>query len=318
MPDLTKWREDVRAEALRLGFSLVGFTSAEPLSVTIQRRWQRWLKAGRAGAMKYLLRSHPRRTHPQDLSPSAKCVIVAGVGYYDGDHPNGATGKIARYAWGKDYHFVLRDRLGDLAGWIENSAKARGYAEPLQSRIAVDSAPLDERALAERAGLGFIGKNTLLLNPRRGSWMVLGELLISIPFPSDQPVKGTCGSCRKCLEACPTQAFVGPYELDPRRCISYLTIEQRGPIPPDFAEKTEGWAFGCDICQEVCPFNAPPLPRLLPEFSAQAGFGKCVTEEALSNFKSGKAFLRRWGKTPLSRAGLKGMIRNLLAAERKS
>ncbi|MCH8333838.1 tRNA epoxyqueuosine(34) reductase QueG, partial [Candidatus Sumerlaeota bacterium] len=290
---LLSLKEEVRAEIMRLGFSLAGFTSARPLSAPQQRRWRRWLDDDRAGEMDYLRRARPRRTHPQDLLPEARSVIVAAAGYYSGDHgdqpdaPGGespresdspqsrpapgeaagatppdraapARAKVARYAWGSDYHFVLRGRLKKLAAFIERRASELGYPDPVRWRAFSDSAPLDERALAVRAGLGFIGKNTLLLHPVHGSWMLLAELLISIPFPPDSPgvpAVGSCASCRKCLDVCPTGAFIGPYELDPRRCISYLTIEQTGPIPESLKPRLEGWAFGCDLCQEVCPFN---------------------------------------------------------------
>ncbi|MBI3735845.1 4Fe-4S dicluster domain-containing protein, partial [Candidatus Sumerlaeota bacterium] len=152
-------------------------------------------------------------------------------------------------------------------------------------------------------------------HPKEGSWMLLGELLTSIPFPPDPPmepsVETSCGSCRKCLDACPTGAFIGPYELDPRRCISYLTIEQPDPIPAELAGRMEGWVFGCDICQEVCPFNKTPMMRLLPEFSPDHGVGAWFGEEILEQTSSNKSFLRRWGDTPLSRPGRKGMKKNL-------
>lgn len=318
---LAEWREAARADAFELGFSLVGFTTADPLDDAEQRRWSRWLAADRAGKMDYLKRVHPRRTHPRDLLPEAESIIVVGAGYYDGDHDEednegGARGKIARYAWGQDYHHVLRERLAELARRIESRAREGegGMAGEIHWRAFADSAPLDERSLARRAGLGFIGKNTLLLHPEHGSWMLLGELLISIPFPPDESVAGSCGNCRKCLDACPTQAFVGPYELDPRRCISYLTIEQPDPIPEEFAGRLKGWAFGCDICQEVCPYNELPLARLLPELAVGEGFGPYLTEDELDSIPSGKALERRYGHTPLTRPGLKGLKRNLAAA----
>ena len=322
-----KFREAVRREGLRLGFSLVGFTTADPLGASAERRWRRWLGTEHAGVMDYLRRAHPRRTHPRDLLPEARSIIVVGTGYHDGDHEASATGtenqpssdttqrgKVARYAWGEDYHHLLRERLAQLAKWIvENVTESEG-AGPVHWRAVVDSAPLDERALAERAGLGFIGKNTLLLHPTHGSWMLLGELLISIPFAPDEPAAGSCASCRKCVDACPTRAIDSPYQLDPRLCISYLTIEQREAIPRDLAEKMRGWAFGCDICQEVCPYNAAPLPRLFEGLGADRGIGPYVTSKDLCDIPSNKAFQRRWGKTPLERPGLKGMRRNLAAA----
>lgn len=329
-------REAIRAEALRLGFSLVGFTTADPLGDAVDRRWRRWLDKDRAGRMEYLRRSEPRRTHPRDLLAEARSVIVVAASYYDGDHDGTrdgehggkhageseshaaphkepAQGKIARYAWGRDYHHVLKEKLGELARWIEREAPSFGLAPPAHWRALTDSAPLDERALAERAGLGFFGKNTLLLNPQIGSWFLLGELLLSLAIPPDSPVVGSCGSCRLCLDACPTGAFVGPFDLDPRRCISYLTIEQPDPIPLELARRQSGWAFGCDICQEVCPFNEAPAPRLLSALAAGEGMGRFVERKEIEATPSNKAFARKWAHTPLERAGLKGMKKNLAA-----
>ncbi len=339
-------REAIRAEALRLGFSLVGFTTADPLGDAVDRRWRRWLDKDRAGRMEYLRRPEPRRTHPRDLLAEAQSVIVVAAQYYDGDHdgenederdganrardapasldvsagkaravPHNkpARGKIARYAWGRDYHGVLKEKLGELARWIERAAPHFDLAPPASWRAVTDSAPLDERSLAERAGLGFFGKNTLLLNPEIGSWFLLGELLLSIAIPPDEPVVGSCGSCRLCLDACPTGAFVGPFDLDPRRCISYLTIEQPDPIPAELARRQSGWAFGCDLCQEVCPFNEAPAPRLLSALAASEGMGRFIEREEIEATPSNKAFARKWAHTPLERAGLKGLKKNLAA-----
>lgn len=317
---LRDWREDVRADALALGFSLVGFTTADPLDDRHQRRWDRALAQDRFGEMDYLRRIRPRRTHPSDLLEQAQALIVVAVSYFEGDHPeisplaiSSPVGKVARYAWGEDYHHLLRDRLSELGKGIANAAPAHGWLSPVSWRAVADSAPLDERAFAERAGLGFIGKNTLLLHPRHGSWIVLGALLISIPFPPDDPIEGTCGACRKCLDACPTGAFPRPYELDPTRCISYLTIEQKAEIPPDLIPKLDGWAFGCDICQEVCPYNQTPLPRILPELAPDHGNGPLLKSSEIDTIASGKSFERRFATSPLRRARLKGIRRNLAA-----
>ncbi len=321
---LTDFREAIRSEVLRLGFSRAGFTSAEPLSPAWQRRWERWRGEDKAGAMRYLMRERPRRTHPRDLLPEARAVLVVLAGYYDGDHPgapdtptDARAGKIARYAWGRDYHLVIREGLGRLGDWITEHYAEFGIGEKPVFRPCVDSAPLDERALAVRAGLGFIGKNTLLLDPERGSWSLIGVLLTSLELPPDAPLRdpaASCGGCRRCLDACPTRAFDDAYRLDPRRCTSYLTIEQKDAIPSDLAAKMEGWALGCDICQEVCPFNREPLTRLLPGLAAREGTGPWLTGSMLDASPSGKAFQRQWGHTPLSRPGLKGLRRNLDAA----
>ena len=351
---LLRLREEARAEALRLGFSRCACTTAEPLGDLVQRRWARWRGEGMAGAMKYLLREHPRRTHPRDLLPEAQSALVVLAGYHDGDHgappqDEGATGKIARYAWGRDYHDVLRERLTRLGEWIGERAAKMGIGSPFSFRPCVDSAPLDERALAARAGLGFIGKNTLLIDPQGGSWTLIGVLLVELELPPDEPISAnrdgcrekanggeddydyddevedehdgihyvktvmSCGDCRRCLEACPTGALspAAPYQLDPRCCLSYLTIERKDALAPESIETMHRWAFGCDVCQEVCPFNARPLARLLPELAADQGAGPYLTEHRLAEIPTAKAFLRRWGHTPLARPTLKGLRRNL-------
>ena len=273
--------------------------------------------------MGYLLRETPRRTHPRDLLPEARSVLVVAAGYYAGNHPSppagaGDTGKVARYAWGEDYHLAMRERLVALGEFAAAEAARRGIAEPVLTRPCVDSAPLDERALAVRAGLGFIGKNTLLLHPERGSWLLLGILLLSLELSPDpagpQGAVSACGGCRRCIEACPTGAIEDAFRVEPRRCISYLTIEQREAIEPAAAAQMQGWAFGCDVCQEVCPLNAAPLEALIPELNAERGCGPHLTQAMLEANSSGKAFQRRWGGTPLARPGLKNLRRNLAAA----
>lgn len=343
---LLAWREEVRRVLLDAGFDLVGFTTAEPLSDAVGRRWRRRLAEDRFGEMTWLARPHPRRTHPRDLLPEARSVIVVAASYRvagdeDGraperDDPGGTPrGRIARYARGRDYHLSLRERLNEVGAGIARAAAARGWSVPVTWRAVADSAPLDERALAVRAGLGFVGKNTLLIHPRLGSWFVLGALLTSVPFPEDAGDLGemedeatgvdatrepgapaSCGSCRRCLDACPTDALVAPWDLDPRRCISYLTIESRTPIPEDLAARFGDRVFGCDACQEVCPFNAtPPLARI-PDFAPERGAGEFFGEAELAAVPSGKAFERRYRESPLARAGRRGMVRNLEAVAR--
>lgn len=320
-PEMIDLREQLRAEALRSGFSRVGFTTAEPLSPARQIQWRRWRELDKAGTMRYLMREEPRRTHPRDLMAEARSVMVVLAAYYDGDHPappvgEGLVGKVARYAWGRDYHEVFRERLTALAGWLEGRVMGLGLAGPLVCRPCVDSAPLDERALAVRAGLGFIGKNGLLIDPHGGSWTLIGSLMSSLPLPPDEVPRdpqATCADCHRCLEACPTGALEAPWRMDPRRCLSYLTIEQKEEIPAPLAAEMNGWVFGCDLCQEVCPFNARPLERLLDGLAAREGVGPWAGGSLLAEAVSGKGFLRRWGHTPLGRPGRKGLERNLRA-----
>jgi epoxyqueuosine reductase len=276
----------VTALARELGFARAAVVPIEP-----PRRhalFESWLLAGRAGEMAYL--ASPEHTGPRAdlraLLGSAAALIVVALAH-DRRAPvppdRLLRGQIARYARGEDYHLVLRDKLAALA-----DALARALGRPVASRPCVDSAPVHEREWAERGGLGFIAKNTMLIAPGAGSYVLLGELLVDAPLAPTAPAappRPRCGSCRACLDACPTGAFVDAYVLDARRCISYLTIEHRGPIPRELRPAIGTWVFGCDVCQEVCPFNAgageSPEPRLaarsldhaLPDLIALAGKG---------------------------------------------
>ncbi len=250
----------------------LGFARAAIVPIEPPRRhalYASWLAAGHAGDMAYL--AAPEHVAPRgdlrSLLDTAQSLIVVALAYDRIDPiPAGRlVGRIARYARGEDYHLVMRDRLVALADRL-----ARELGAPVASRPCVDSAPLLEREWAERGGLGFVAKNTMLIAPGAGSYIVLGELLVDVALvpTSEGPPKPRCGTCRSCLDACPTQAFVDAYVLDARRCISYLTIEHQGLIPRELRASIGTWIFGCDICQEVCPFNAgagePPDPLLVP------------------------------------------------------
>jgi epoxyqueuosine reductase len=252
----------------------LGFVRAAIVPIEPPRRhalYTSWLAAGHAGEMAYLAR--PDHIEPRGdlrtLLDSAQSLVVVALAY-DRNDPIPPTwllrGKIARYARGEDYHLVMRDKLVVLAERI-----AHELGRPVASRPCVDSAPVLEREWAERAGIGFVAKNTMLIAPGAGSYIVLGELLLDVELPATapaEPIKPRCGSCRSCLDACPTGAFVDAYMLDARRCISYLTIEHHGVIPRELRASIGTWVFGCDVCQEVCPFNAgagePYDPLLTP------------------------------------------------------
>lgn len=293
----------VKAKALSLGFVACGITTLDPLPHA--DLLDRWLHVGHAGNMRYLHRQAKKRKNPQLADPSAKCAVVILDNYY-----YQSTGtpkpKIARYARGEDYHRVTLRRLEELAVFLrQNGATvARPY---------VDTGPVAERELAQRAGLGWIGKNTMLLRPGLGSWFFIGEVLTDLVLEIDRPFETDhCGSCTRCLEACPTGAFIEPRVLDASRCISYITIEQKGPIPPVIAERLTEWAFGCDICNEVCPWNERfAQPSVIPEFQPREypdddpEFFEAMTEAE---------FERRFGDTALARPGLERMRRNWKAA----
>ena len=251
LPELS---DRLKAEATRLGFDRVGIAPAVPPPGYPD--FLRWLEAGNAAGMGYLESQEPGRSHPSAILEGVRSVVMVSVVYGSSvrragaEEPGQTRGKVARYARGADYHRLLWDRLGLLLDWLQvERPDARG-------RVVVDTAPLLERDYARLAGLGWIGKNTMLIDRRLGSFTFLGALLTDLELAYDSPHRADhCGTCTRCLDACPTDAFAGPYQLDARRCISYWTIEHRGPIPEPQSGQLHGWVFGCDICQDVCPWN---------------------------------------------------------------
>ena len=246
--------ETIKARALDLGFDRVAIGPASP--PPHGPAFSRWVEAGYAATMDYLGRREGERLDPSRVLPGARSVVCVALNYYQGEPaPDPSWSPVARYAWGRDYHAVMTPRLDALAAHL---AEAGGAA----SKGYVDTGPVLERDLAARAGLGWVGKNTMLLHPDLGSWFFIGALLTTAALDFDDPLADRCGSCRACLDACPTEAFVAPYVLDARRCISYLTIEHRGAIEPALEGELGPWQFGCDICQSVCPWNRKaPLSR---------------------------------------------------------
>lgn len=227
--------------------------------------------------MSYLAKRFEERIDPSVYLPGAQSVICVAMNYHttlDSDTSDpGATGRIARYALGDDYHELIKRRLHQLADWIRER-------EPNAiTRAAVDTAPVMEKELSARAGIGWLGKNTCVINPRIGSWILLGEILTTIPLPFDEPAIDRCGSCTRCIDACPTQAITAPYQLDARKCISYLTIENRGEIESELQPLVGDWLFGCDICQEVCPFNRHPPDTEEPALQSRFPDGRLNTSE---------------------------------------
>jgi len=302
-----QFAEAIKREARSLGFSGVGIASAAPLPHH-RRQLRRFLAEGRHGGMTYLAQEPERREDPSRLLPGAKSVISLAVPYYQGDHgtpPADPAGRVARYAWGQDYHRPLETRLAALKEFI------LGHAPGAAVRCAVDHAPLLERAYAQQAGVGFIGKHTLLITPNHGSWVLLAELVTDLELEVDEPGFTQCGTCMRCLEACPTGALTGPFTLDATRCIAYLTIEDKGDTPFALRTGVGDWVFGCDVCQEVCPYNndATPTP-LFPELTRDAGEGPWLSLEDASQPRSLSAFDRRFAARPLQRAGRKGLRRN--------
>jgi epoxyqueuosine reductase len=251
----TSVADRIRASARKIGFDAVGFGPVDP--GPDGGRLLGWLRDGFAGDMEYMAREPERRADPRRFLPGARSVVAVALRHDPGRTPGaepsageGIRGTIARYARGRDYHRVLESRLKRL-----RDAIVRAGGPGTRALWAVDHTPVMDRSLARAAGLGFFGKNTMLIRPGTGSWFVLGEVLTNLALPPDRPAEGTCGDCVRCLDACPTKAIVAPFRVDARLCISYLTIEQDGPIPEALRPAIGTMVFGCDVCQEVCPWN---------------------------------------------------------------
>jgi epoxyqueuosine reductase len=292
--------ELVRKEALTLGFVRVGLAPATPLPGGDRHR--QWLERGYAGEMAYL---EGRRDDPRALLPEARTLVTLALAYGSADVPVPRSGFIARYARGTDYHMVMKARLNRLA---ERIAAAAG--RPLAWRACADTAPILEREAAQAGGLGFIGKNTLLIAPGAGSWLLLGELLLDLECAPAPPEAPRCGECRACLDACPTGAFVDAWTLDARRCISYLTIELAGPIPRALRPLVGDRVFGCDVCQEVCPFNAGTVAGADAQLVARDG-----RPDLLRLLSLGAAQFRKWQRrTAMRRIHRAQLLRNVCVA----
>lgn len=295
----------LREESRRLGFDLVGACPAvTPPGI---ERFRGWIAAGRAGQMRYLEDRAEAYAHPRHVLPEVQSLLMLGMSYRTATPvpPRPGEGAVSRYAWGADYHDLIHDRLKRLADFLRRRSPEAAV------RGVVDTAPLLERDFAQLAGLGWIGKNTLLLNRRLGSWFFLAALLTSEVLEYDEPVRGHCGTCRACIEACPTGALIEPGVLDARRCLSYLSIELRGPAPSEFRLASDGWLLGCDRCQEVCPWNrhVEPVPAAsLKEFEPRSGMNPVELAELF--FLDEAVFRERFRGTPLWRAKRRGVLRN--------
>jgi epoxyqueuosine reductase len=302
--------EDIKAHAREIGFDRCGIAPVGPFPE--QAFLEAWLRRGHAGTMTYLARSAKKRRHVRAAEPTAQSVIVTATVYntdraHTFEHPSPREAIVSRYAWGDDYHVIVRQRLDALLEWLRHA-----HAEPFDARIYVDTGPIQERIHAQYAGLGWIGKNTCLIDPELGSWVFLGCLICSLPLAPDTPGLDQCGSCVACLSACPTGALVAPRELDATRCISYLTIEQRSTIPEALRPVLGSLVYGCDICQDVCPWNRRAAVSDAPEWQPRAAFDPADTldlwrrtDHELSQLIAG---------TPMERAGVVKLRRNLAVA----
>jgi len=301
----------IKEAALSLGFDLVGICRALPPASFDEFR--NWLDKGYAGTMSYLGRSLLLRSDPQTLLPGARSVIAVGCYYDQPNPPQHGMPRIARYALGRDYHKVLRSKLRALERAL------REMLPTARARICVDSAPILEREYAQRAGLGWYGKNTCLINSPRGSWFVIGLLLTTADLAPDAPALGGCGTCTRCVDACPTGCIVfedGRWQINAERCISYLTIEHRGPFSPGQERMIGPWTFGCDVCQEVCPFNEPRPGQ--PLRAPQARLSDFLMRRHWPSLRELAVIQEpEWDRltrgSPVRRAGLDGLRRNAIA-----
>lgn len=307
---LNNLKEQITTFAKAEGFSFVGFSKAEFLKDEAPKL-EKWLKNGNHGSMSYMENHFDKRLDPRLLVPGAKSVISLLFNYFPGkfSDPDSDKPKIASYAKGADYHYVLKEKLNSIITHIQSQINSEFIY-----RVFVDSAPVMERQWAQKSGLGWLGKNTLLINKTSGSFFFLAEIITELEFEPDSPIKDYCGTCTACIDACPTDAL-SPYLLDASKCISYLTIELKDQIPAEFGNnELKNWVFGCDICQEVCPWNRFSKPHSEKAFLAQNNWEEWEFEkwETLSNEEFNKTFKN----SPLKRAGIKGIKKNLDALKR--
>ncbi len=306
-PDFAALATQIKQWGRQLGFADVGICGIDLRQD--EAHLLRWLRRRFHGDMHYMARHGVKRARPDQLVPGTLRVIAVRMDYLTSRSepaPQSGSAFVARYARGRDYHKLLRKRLQQLARKIESAVGPFGY------RAFVDSAPVLEKALARNAGLGWIGKNTLLLSRDAGSYFFLGELFTDLPLPIDPPVSAHCGSCRACMAACPTQAIVGPYQLDARRCISYLTIEAHGSIPEEYRAAIGNRIFGCDDCQTVCPWNKFAQISVEPDFAPRHGLDAPVLMELFA--WSEEEFLQRTAGSAIRRLGYERWLRNIAVA----
>jgi len=298
----------IKRKAAEFGIDKIGITLPGRLEAEYDRFLQ-WLSAGFHGEMAWLARDTEKRADPGNVFPGAKSVIVAAVNYFAPFRHSAEPekGKISRYAWGDDYHIVVKDKLESLIKWLKD-----GFPE-MKARAFVDTAPLLEKALAVRAGLGWIGKNANFITREFGSWVFLGVILTDLEIAADEQFEDDhCGKCRRCIDACPTQAISSPYVIDSRRCISYATIELRGEnLPSEITANQDGWLYGCDVCQDVCPWNKFEKPTKETAFWPRMGETEISLNQVLE--MNNEQYAERFRQSAVKRAKLSGLRRNATA-----
>jgi epoxyqueuosine reductase len=295
----------IKEEAQRLGFLACGISKVRFLEEEAPRL-EAWLSQGLQGSMSWMNDHFDKRLDPGKLVPGAKSVISVLLNYSPPPETRQKAGapKISRYAWGTDYHYVMKAKLNALMSFIQAQ-----YGQ-VSGRAFVDSAPVMDRVWARLSGLGWIGKHSLLLTKNTGSYYFIGELIVDLPLEPDGPVTDHCGTCTRCMDACPTEAIIKPYVVDSNKCISHLTIELKSEIPKAFQSQMADWAFGCDICQEVCPWNRFSKPHQEPAFAPTSGLLEMEDRDWLEITNA--VFKKRFKSTPIARTGRKGMQRNVL------
>ena len=310
---MTSFAEQIKVKAGEIGFEKVGIVAAEPLTAE-GGRLQEWLGRGYHGEMDWIAREPEKRSDPRLIFPEAKSIIVVALNYYTGhkhtDSPE--TGKISRYAWGDDYHDVVREKLKELLAWIKVECPE------VDGKICVDTAPMMDKAWAVRAGLGWIGKHSNLITKEIGSWVFIGEIILNIDLDYDtQIVEDHCGTCTACLDACPTKAIVAPYIVDSKRCLSYATIELRSPtLPDDIVNDLDGWLYGCDVCQDVCPWNRFQTMTEEQRFEPRKNNVSPNLQEIL--LLSHEDYVKKFRGSAMKRTKLSGLQRNAQALLKKN
>ena len=298
----SKYSLAIKAEAKRLGFLSCGISKAEFLEEEASR-FEAWLKAERNGKMGYMENHFDKRLDPRLLVPGAKSMISVLLNYYSEEQQPEDVPKVSKYAYGADYHFVIKDKLKELFKFIHQEIGE------VNGRVFVDSAPVMDRAWAEKSGLGWIGKNTNLISQKVGSYFFIAEMILDLDLEYDLPTSDHCGTCTACIDTCPTEAIVAPYQLDATKCISYLTIELKDQLPTEFKGKTDNWAFGCDVCQDVCPWNRFSKQHNEPLFNTKPeilNYSKKDWEELTS-----ETFNMIFKNSAISRTKYEGLKRNI-------
>lgn len=302
MLDFSKHTQIIKQEAKRLGFDFCGISKAEFLEEEAPRL-ETWLKAGMHGKMEYMENYFDKRLNPTLLVDGAKSVISLLYNYYPEQTQVTDTPKISKYAYGQDYHDVIKEKLKEFLNTLKEKIG------DVNGRAFVDSAPVLDKAWAKKSGLGWIGKNANLINKQNGSFFFIAELIVDLDLEYDGPIQDYCGTCTKCIDACPTEAIVEPFIVDGRKCISYLTIELKDAIPSEFKNKMDNWAFGCDVCQDVCPWNRFSTPHHEPSFNNQTGLLNLSTDEW--NEMTEETFNKVFKHSAVKRTKYKGLKRNL-------